>query len=356
MRSLAILALATALAVAGTACTAVQEDTKVTPTSPRPSGAWFGGYVDLTLVPPYRLADSPSLGSTSTLLSFIVADPADPCEPSWGGVYSLEQANAQLDLDGQVDRFREAGNDVVVSFGGQLGNELATTCTDAEHLAQAYLAVISKYGLDIVDLDVEGPGPADQPAAKRRAAAIAKIQAARDPAAPLRVWLTLPVAASGLTEEAETSVATMLEAGVDLAGVNIMTMNFDTLPPGRTMLTESISAAEGTRRKLGTLYEAKGQHLTDAELWNKIGLTPMIGTNDMPGQTFTLKDAEALNAFALERGIGRMSFWSLNRDRACTASDKGTLEKGVSNLCSGVKQDAGVFAKLLGNGFTDGDG
>ena len=42
----------------------------------------------------------------------------------------------------------------------------------------------------------------------------------------LAVWLTLPVAPGGLTEEGTTLVQQMLEAGVDVAGVNVMTMNY----------------------------------------------------------------------------------------------------------------------------------
>ena len=319
-----------------------------------PSHRWFGGYLDVTLVPSLRLQDSPPHGQVTTVLSFIGSDPEKPCEPSWDGFYDLEQAATTLDLEGQLKTFREAGNDVAVSFGGQLGTELAAACTDSEALARAYAAVVTKYGLDVMDFDIEGEGLDDHPAAMRRAAAIARLQAARPPDTPLKVWLTLPVSTDGLTPEGEASVTTMLDAGVELAGVNIMTMNFGPLAPGQTMLAAGISAAEATHRTLAALYEKAGQPLEDAVLWNRIGLTPMIGTNDVQGQVFTLADAAGLNSFAVERGIGRISMWSLNRDTSCNPSSQGQPGNGAANNCSGVQQEPGMFAKVLGNSYVNG--
>ncbi|UKA53484.1 chitinase [Arthrobacter sp. FW305-BF8] len=313
--------------------------------------AWFGPYFDLTLDPAHRFAERPLHGQATTVLSFIVADPANPCEPSWGGLYDLEQANGKLDLDGQIERYRKDGNDVAVSFGGQLGTELANACTDTEALTRAYAAVITRYGLDVVDLDVEGGALPDSAAAERRATALARLQAGRGQGTPLKVWLTLPVSADGLTAEAEATVATMLRAGVDLAGVNIMTMNFGPLLVGQSMLDASISAANATHRQMTALYERAGRPIAPSLLWKKIGLTPMVGENDVSGQVLGVEDARGLNGFALERGVGRMSMWSLSRDKACTSSDSREVPSGPSPFCSGVKQENGMFAKVLGNGY-----
>ena len=312
---------------------------------------WFGGYLDVTQVPALRLEDSSGPGTVTTVLSFINSGPAKPCEPSWGGYYDLQQAEDQLDLGAQVKRFRGAGNDVAVAFGGQLGTELAAACSDSDALVRAYGAVIDKYGLDVVDLDVEGKGLEDRLAASRRASAMARLQAGRPADAPLKVWLTLPVSADGLTPGGEYAVRSMLEAGVELAGVNIMTMNFGPLVAGQTMLTAAISAAEGTSRALAALYEKAGTPLEPAALWKKIGLTPMVGVNDVKGQVFTLEHAEGLSRFASERGIGRMSMWSLNRDLGCDGSGDGQGNEAASPKCSGVKQERGMFARLLGSGY-----
>ena len=166
------------------------------------------------------------------------------------------------------------------------------------------------------------------------------------------MWLTLPVSTDGLTPDGETSVTTMLDAGVELAGVNIMVMNFGPLAPGQTMLDAATSAAEATHQRLDALYRNAGKPLEAAALWNRMGLTPMIGENDVKGQVFTLADAEGLNSFAVERGIGRMSMWSSNRDAACTSSSPREPGSSASSGCSGVAQEPGMFAKVLGKTFT----
>jgi chitinase len=325
-------------------------DVEVTQNAIRPG--WFGGYLDVTLFPGLPPQELPSQGRETTVLSFISSDPARPCEPAWGGFYDLDRASDKLDLDSRLEAFRTAGNDVAVSFGGQRGTELATACTDGDALVRAYTSVISRYGLDTVDLDIEGAGAADHAAMQRRATATARLQAERPPDHPLKVWLTLPVSREGLTPAAVISVETMLEAGVELAGVNIMTMNFGPLAPGETMLDTAVAAAEATHRKLAGMYAAAGRPLDAAALWNKIGLTPMIGVNDVEGNVFTLADAKGLNSFALERGIGRISMWSLNRDAACNSGSQGQTHSSVASDCSGVEQEPGVFAEVLSNALT----
>ena len=61
----------------------------------------------------------------------------------------------------------------------------------------------------------------------------------------------------------------MLEAGVELAGVNLMTMNFGPLGSGQAMLTAGIGAAEATHRVLAALYEKAGKPLEPAALWQQ---------------------------------------------------------------------------------------
>ncbi len=349
-----ILAVSAVVALAA-ACTTVppgnygQEEgtNKINPTQP-----WFGGYLDPTLSQSVRLSDLPAHGTVTTLLSFVSAHPKVACQPSWDGVYTLDQAGSKLAVDAQVDAYRSAGNDVAVSFGGQRGKELSVACTNEDALVKAYSRVISKYGLDALDFDVEGIGLADQAAAQRRAAAAARLQAARPKGSPLKVWLTLPVSMEGLTPDGEASVTTMLDAGVDLTGVNIMVMNFEPLAPGQTMLDAAKAAAEATHQTLGLLYRKAGKPLDDTALWNRIGLTPMIGANDVKGQVFTLADAQGLNSYAVQRGVGRMSMWSLNRDAACTAGHRSEAGSNASSGCSGVAQQPGMFAKVLGKSFT----
>ncbi|MDF9277962.1 glycosyl hydrolase family 18 protein [Arthrobacter sp. EH-1B-1] len=314
-------------------------------------GSWFAGYVDATATPFYPFEQPASEQGKSVVLSFIVADPAEDCRPSWGAAYSLDEAQSELDLDRRIARLIQDGGEVAVSFGGLINNELARTCTDVRQLTSAYRAVVERYNLTTIDLDIEGEDLADSEAAARRAEAVAALQEERRAdGKPLNVWLTLPVAPSGLTLQGTDAVTTMLEGGVDLAGVNIMTMDYGgSREPGVSQLDASVAAARATHAQLGILYDRAGTSLGPQTLWKKIGLTPMIGQNDVPAEVFDLEAAAAFNAFALETGVGRMSMWSLNRDATC--SDNYGNAKIVSDSCSGIEQDGTLFADVLGAGF-----
>ncbi|TQJ61176.1 chitinase [Arthrobacter sp. SLBN-83] len=318
----------------------------ITPANTNPG--WFGGYLDVSLPQGPELANGAG-GRTTTVLAFITADPAEPCTPTWGGTLGLEEAGTNLQLDAKIRNFRAEGNDVAASFGGQRGQELAAGCQDVGALADAYQAVIARYSLDVVDLDVEGQA-AGSGKARLRAQAFAKLQADRPPGHPLRVWLTLPVTRDGLDSAGKNSVEAMLTAGVDLAGVNIMTMNFGQLRNGESILTASELAAEATYRDLEELYSNAGMPKEAGKMWRNIGLTPMIGENDTEANVFTLQDAAGMNSFARDRNLGRISFWSLTRDATCHAGVE--EDQRPSSSCSGIDQDAGDFARILSNGFT----
>src|SRR5690606_10615922 len=115
--------------------------------------------------------------------------------------------------------------------------ELALDCVDVNQLVAAYEAVIDRYEINTIDMDLENDSLNDLEAAKRRAQALAQLQAKRrSQGKSLAVWLTLPVAPQGLTPQGTDAVAIMLAEGVDLAGVNVMTMDYgDSKPQKQSM-------------------------------------------------------------------------------------------------------------------------
>lgn len=312
---------------------------------------WFAPYVDVTAAPMFMFQRLDSTEHRDAVLAFIVSDPADPCTPSWGGSYTLDQAGDSLELDRRIARLQQQGGSVAVSFGGIKNNELAVGCTAADKLLSAYRAVVDRYRLTTIDLDLEKAGLADAAAGSRRAAAIARLQSERRTAGKrLAVWVTLPVSPQGLSPDGTNAVAQLLKHGVDLAGVNVMTMDYGaSRASDQTMLAATESALIQTERQLKILYEQAGMHLSDTALWSKIGATPMIGQNDYRNEVFTLTDAQALNEFALSHGVGRISMWSANRDIKCGSNyaDVGV----VSDACSGVQQTQYGFAEVLGAGY-----
>lgn len=311
---------------------------------------WFASYVDVTSTPTYAFEQLGKTDHKDVILSFIVSSTSKDCVPSWGGSFTLDRASDSLDLDRRIARLKQQGGNVAVSFGGLKNKELASSCSDVASLKAAYKSVIDRYDLDTIDLDIEQGNLSDSAAGMRRADAIAQLQAERRAAGkPLAVWLTLPVAPTGLSEAGTSAVSQMLAKKVDIAGVNAMTMDYGQSLNGLTMINAAKKALTSTHRQLSVLYQRAGIHLNDATLWTKIGATPMIGQNDFEDEVLSLEDASQLNKFARENGIARMSMWSANRDVECGSNY--TTIKIVSDSCSGIKQGAGAFARALGTSF-----
>lgn len=309
--------------------------------------SWAVPYVDVTLTPRFEFQDPAVNPANDVALAFVVADPKDGCAPSWGGAYSPDQAAASLELDRRINQLRSAGGNLMLSVGGLSNTELAVACTDQQRLTDAYRQLVRRYDVETLDLDIEGTAVADQASLRRRALAVTALQAERESAGrPLAVWLTLPVTPDGLTVDGLGAVRTTLEGGVSLRGVNVMTMDFGSQRGSAPdMLDLSIRALESTHRQLSDLYLRLGVQLTSPQVWSRIGATPMIGQNDVDAERFTVDDARGLTAFAVDKGLGRVSMWSLNRDAQC----RGTFTNVVvhSNTCSGVAQEALAFSSIF---------
>ena len=94
------------------------------------------------------------------------------------------------------------------------------------------------------------------------------------------------------------------------------------------------------------MFDAAGTPVNDTEAWARVGITPMIGQNDVPGEVFTISDAEAVNAFARGKGVGLLSMWSANRDGTCQRPLP-TVIAIVQSTCSGIDQGDKRFAEVL---------
>ena len=307
----------------------------------------YSPYVDVTLTPTYPFQLPSANPVSSVYLAFVVSDTEEPCTPSWGTFYTLDSAERGLDLDARAAQLRSQGGSVMISYGGQANTELAVDCTDPAKLQQAYLEPIQRYKAKAIDLDIEGANLADTAANARRATAIAAVQKelAKEKK-PLKVWMTLPVSSHGLTAEGIAAVQAMLKAKVELAGVNAMTMDFG---PGegaeKDMLGTIERALEATQVQVQSLWRAAGLPSSAAAAWGHVGVTPMLGVNDVTDQRFTTKDAKELAKFVDARGIPRVSAWSLNRDSQCGGAFAKIGE--LSNTCSGVVQKPLEFTHIF---------
>lgn len=301
----------------------------------------FAAYVDVTLTPVEHFEDPIENPNDRSMLGFIVADPSEQCQPSWGTYYSLDAAGRALDLDRRILRYAERSGSIGISFGGQANTELAVACTDEASLLEAYRSVYDRYAPAVLDFDIEGDALGNVAANTRRASALAQLQSETGVA----IWLTIPVAGHGLLDSGVAVIDGLLDAGVEISIVNVMTMNFaESRNPGETMGEVAARSLEATRLQLEDAYTRARVAIPEEGLWAHIGATVMIGQNDVASDRFELSDAQHLVDFAGEVGLGQLAMWSLNRDAPC---GEGTASGALSNSCSGVDQAEGEFALAL---------
>jgi chitinase len=163
----------------------------------------------------------------------------------------------------------------------------------------------------------------------------------------LRISLTLPVLPTGLTADGLNVVQSALGQNVNLSIINLMAMDYG--GSGIDMGNAAISAGEAVFGQIKTLYQNNGMNLPDSVLWRKIGITPMIGVNDVQGEVFYLDDADDLAAWASNRKIGRLAMWSVNRDKQCANSSDPLYS--CSHISQELYQFSGIFNAVSGGTF-----
>ncbi|HEY5296431.1 MAG TPA: chitinase [Verrucomicrobiae bacterium] len=238
--------------------------------------------------------------------------------PAWGGYTAYSVASGWRLSD--INQFRALGGDVVLSFGGQSGTELAGYITNTVKLQQAYQSAIDVYNATRIDFDIEGSWAADLPSINRRSPVIAALQTnAVANGKTLEVSFTLQVQPSGLDPNGIYILQSAVSNGVAISTVNIMAMDYygswDTPTPAGKMGEYAIMAATNLFNQLKSIYQTAGISKTDAQLWQMIGVTPMIGVNDDAQEIFDQAAATQLMGFAISTNIGMIGFWSLNRDQ-----------------------------------------
>ena len=304
---------------------------------PKAGDLFVAPYVDMGLWP---TADLPTVaaktGVNALTASFIVADRNSACSPTWAG-YTAYTIGGSQDFIGTVNAFQAKGGRVIASFGGAVNNEISRVCTDPAKVLAAYTKVVTRFNLDRVDFDIEGADVSDSASNQRRAAAIATLQAQRAAAGhPLEVTLTLPVLPTGLLANGLRTIKEFNTAGVKLAAVNIMAMDYGLNT--KDMGTAAINAAKSTATQLGTLPAYAG--FTAAQRTALVGVTPLIGVQDTAGETFTLADATTVATWAKANGVASLGWWETTRDQPCAA--------GIgAYMCTGVATSQWAYAKAF---------
>ena len=320
---------------------------------------FFAPFVDATGWPPFDISqNSIETGIKHYALGFIVDKTGDACEASWGGFFGLDGWTYAHDFmfplieDNKIGELRNLGGDVMPSIGGAANTPLASACINSEDLSVQYQSIIDAYDLTHLDFDIEGIWVLDNDATIRRSLAIAQVQnfmASED--RPLNIWYTLPVLPVGLTADGYYVVEQAITHGVELSGVNIMAMDYgyQAAPnPEGQMGEYAIQSATSLYGQLTEIYANAGISKTAEEIWNMIGVTPMIGMNDVTAEIFDLDDAEQLRQFGLNQNLGMLSMWSSNRDQQC---EEGIIDH-VDISCSSILQMPFEFSTTF-NDFSE---
>jgi chitinase len=232
-------------------------------------------------------------GNKHYTLAFIISNGS--CTATWNGDTSLSSNLYVTD----INNLRAQGGDVIISFGGASGTELGQACSSVSALQAAYQSVITKYSLKWMDLDIESGAESDTASVTRRNQALKNLQAANP---GLKVSYTLAVDRTGLPSAQINLLNNAKSNGVSIAIVNIMAMDYG--PCYTDMGQAAIDAAIATRSQLSS-----------NGISAQVGVTPMIGVNDVTCENFTTANAQQLVTYANANSyIGLLAYWAVGAD------------------------------------------
>jgi chitinase len=188
--------------------------------------------------------------------------------------------------------------------------------------------VIDRYKFTWLDFDIEGKAIENEEANHRRNTVLVALQK-KNPG--LIISYTLSVDPTGLSRHARGLLTDAKAQGVLVHSANVMTMDYGArFSDGKKMSEVSIASAEKAHEQCQAI---------DSRI--QIGLTSMIGQNDVKTEVFTLEDAQAFETWAVAQPwVCSVSFWSSNRDAGVPGRKQG-------NTGSGIPQSPWAFTKTF---------
>lgn len=272
--------------------------------------------------PPDPTAVMAATGEKAFQLAFILAPDGGGCEPTWDGTAPVSSDTA---VGAVVDRIRGAGGDVSVSIGGYGGTKLGERCGTPEATAAAYQQVIDKYRLHAVDFDLEEPEYENAAAVANELGAAQILQ--RDNAGVF-VSVTMPGTAAG-TGWFGTQLLDKAKS-IGFTPDDFSIMPFDGGFNGAASQTAALEAFHGL------LMSHLG--MDSATAYAHEGFSGMNGESDS-AELFYPADFQTVLDYATGHGLGRFTFWSVNRDRPCTGGSDNAV-------CSNVAQQDWDFTRF----------
>ncbi|MDT0450608.1 fibronectin type III domain-containing protein [Streptomyces hesseae] len=282
----------------------------------------------------------------------------DQMEPCWGSIPTYDAINGKHNAD-DVRAFKALGGRPVVSIGGWTNHIAEYVHTDVEKVYDWYSSILDAYEIDRIDFDIEGAAQKDKAFLARHIAIVLKLLDARP---QLRISYTLPVDAgrerrpadvfgpddpncpvdlvAGFNTDGQAFIGMLADAGILPSLFNGMTMTMGN--PNRPQGTEAVIATRFMHRTVKQAYP----HLTDAEVWARLGACPMYGIND-GGERFHEQDMHDLVAHARDVRLGSIGGWDAQRDwNSNRTTTKCGVDAGDISQCTWEPQTPGTYLKI----------
>ncbi|WP_427886438.1 cellulose binding domain-containing protein [Kribbella sp. GL6] len=285
--------------------------------SPQAAPYLYMGWGD----PPSPATVMNATGIKAFTMAFVLS--SGGCNPAWDGSRPLQggaDANA-------IAAIRAAGGDVVPSFGGWSGNKLGPNCSTPEALAGAYQQVINAYSLKAIDIDIENSDEFENEAVQDRILTALKIVKQNNPG--IRTIVTFGTSTTGPTYYGNRLIDQSKALGADIDVFTLMPFDFGS----SNIYNDTVAAEQGLNNKLKSTFG-----WTTAQAYAHQGLSGMNGLSDQQEMTTTATWQNITN-WAKSNGLGRLAFWSVNRDRGCAGG-------GVVSNCSGIAQGDWDFTRI----------
>jgi len=249
-------------------------------------------------------------------MAFILA--GGGCAPSWDGT---DPVSSDTQVGAVINQVRGNGGDVIVSAGGYNGTKLGQVCGSAAATAAGYQQVINAYGLHAFDFDLEEPEIENSTAIANELGA-AQILQRNNPG--IYISVTMPSTTTG----ANYFGGLLLDQAKSLGFTpdNYTIMPFD---GGFSGGSSQVTALRDFNAQLMSTFGWSG-----ATAYAHEGFSGMDGRTDS-AEYFYQSDFQTVLSFAQSNGMGRYTFWSLNRDRQCNPVDN---NGSLSSECSSVAQ------------------
>ncbi|GAA4580119.1 chitinase [Planotetraspora phitsanulokensis] len=294
-------------------------------TNPPPTGAKMPGAPYLYMgwgSPPSATSVMSATGVKSFTMAFILS--GGGCNPMWDGARPLTGG-----VDAQtISAIKNAGGSVQVSFGGWSGNKLGPNCSSPSAYANAVQQVINAVGPAVVDFDIENTDEFSNYTVQDRILNGLKIVKQNNP--NVKIALTFGTSTTGPTGDGVRLINQSKALGVPVDAYTIMPFDFG---GGSNMYQSTVNAAEGLKNQLKSTFG-----WSDAQAYGHMGISGMNGVSDQQEVT-TQATWTQIRDYANSKGLVRLAFWSVNRDRPCAGG-------GLQETCSGLGGSNWDFSRI----------